>query len=491
MSRLIAVIGRPNVGKSTLFNRLVGQRKTIVEDIPGVTRDRVYGTATHEGRTFEVVDTGGFDPSPTDPLIQTMKEQVETALEEADAVFLVMDAVAGVTPGDEEIVQMLRRHKKPVFYLVNKCDGYQKEVAASEFYSLGVEPLFFISSAHGRNIPELLDAVCEAVPDGGKESPELAGLPHVAIVGKPNVGKSTLINRLLGSQRLLTSNIPGTTRDSVDTLWQGPDGKRMVLVDTAGMRRKKQIHDSVEYYSVVRAVRAMERAHVAVLMVDATEGMADQDMRIANLIADRGRPMVLVFNKWDAVNKDDKTADKMLKDLRSHHPFLSHVPVLFLSGQVGKNVHKLLPMVESVKAQWEKRISTGELNRFVREMVSRNPPPVEQHRPAKFYFATQVSACPPTFVFSVNNPDLLPLTYKKYMLNQFREKFDFTGSPIRMFFRPRKVRGEGSRTAPPKELMAMSESEIEELVAQGGPNADVDLQVEETRSAEEEWMSEE
>lgn len=491
MSRMIAIVGRPNVGKSTLFNKLVGQRKSIVEDMPGVTRDRLYGRMVFEGREFDVVDTGGFDPSPTDPLIATMKEQVQLAVAEADAVFFVMDALQGVTPMDEEIVRMLRRHKKPVFYLVNKCDGYNKEVAASEFYSLGVEPIHFISSAHGRNIPELMDEVVVALPEGGKEPPEIAGIPHVAVVGRPNVGKSTLINRMLGQQRLLTSDMPGTTRDSVDTIWEGPDGKRMLLVDTAGMRRKKQIHDSVEYYSVIRAVRAMERAHVAILVVDATEGLADQDIRIANLIADRGRAMILVYNKWDAVEKDDKTADKLLKNLKSRHPFLSHIPVLFMSGLVGKNVHKLMPVIETVKEQWEKRISTGELNRFVRELVMKNPPPVEQHRPAKFYFATQVSSAPPTIVFSVNNPDWLPLTYRRYLLNKFRDEYDFAGSPIRMLFRARKSRGEGSRAAPPKELPAMNEAEIEAMAAAGGPLVDFEAPAEPEVSAEEAWMGDE
>ncbi len=490
MSRMIAIVGRPNVGKSTLFNKLVGQRKSIVEDIPGVTRDRLYGQMNFEGREFDVVDTGGFDPSPTDPLIATMKEQVEMALAEADAVFFVMDALQGVTPMDEEIVRMLRRHKKPVFYLVNKCDGYNKEVAASEFYSLGVEPIHFISSAHGRNIPELMDEVVVALPEGGAIAPELVGVPHVAVVGRPNVGKSTLINRILGTQRLLTSDMPGTTRDSVDTLWEGPEGQRMVLVDTAGMRRKKQIHDNVEYYSVIRAVRAMERAHVAVLVIDATEGLADQDIRIANLIEDRGRAMILVYNKWDAVEKDNKTADKIIKALRSRHPFLTHIPVLFLSGLIGRNVHKLLPVVEKVKSEWEKRISTGELNRFVRDLVYRNPPPVEQHRPAKFYFVTQVSVAPPTIVFSVNNPDWLPLTYRRYMLNKFREEYEFAGTPVRLLFRARKSRGEGSRAAPPKELQAMTPAEIEQMAIHGGPLVDYDLPEGPSKSAEDAWMSE-
>jgi GTPase len=437
MSRLVAILGRPNVGKSTLFNRLVKSRKSIVEDIPGITRDRIHGQCNWGDHRFDLIDTGGFDPSPDDPLLRIMKEQVELALDEADAVIFVMDVKSGLTPVDREIHRLLVRWKRPVFYAVNKVDSPQKEVEAYEFYGLGEEYVYFISASHARGLDALLDDVAEKLPPE-LETPDEEEVPHIAVVGRPNVGKSTLINHLLGQTRLLTSDVPGTTRDAVDTRLETEDGKSYVLVDTAGMRKRRAVKDAVEYYSVIRAVRSIERAHAVLLLIDAAKGIEEQDVKIANLVESRGKPLALVFNKWDIVDKDGKTAGKLRKAFYERYPSLDFVPVAFASALTGKGVHKLLPVVDELKVAWETRISTSALNSFVRELVARTPPPLHKHKPGKIFFANQANNCPPIFIFHVNHTEAFGPTYRRHIYNQLREQYGFQGSPLRLFFRKRK-----------------------------------------------------
>jgi GTP-binding protein len=439
MSRIVAIIGRPNVGKSTLFNRLVRERKSIVEDIPGITRDRIYGQGSWEDQSFTVIDTGGFDPAPDDPLLKIMKRQVEIALDEADAVILLMDVKSGLNPIDVEIARMVGRRPTPVFHVVNKVDSPEKEREAFEFYQVGIEKLYFISATHGRGVAELVGDVLAALPaEAETAAGPLAEFPHVAVVGRPNVGKSTLINKLVRQERLLTSDIPGTTRDSVDVSWRTPDGRTYVLVDTAGMRRKRSVSDSVEYYSVVRAVKSMERAHVVLLLLDARVGMEEQDARIANLVQDRGRACVIVFNKWDLVEKDTMTSARMTKALYAMYPTLSYVPATFTSAVSGKGLSKLLPLIDEVKQSWEKRISTGDLNRFLEAVVGKTPPPLLRGKFGKVFYGTQATTTPPTIILTVNTPEAFSPNYRRFLLNQLRKEYGFSGSPIRLFLRARK-----------------------------------------------------
>ena len=438
MSRVVAIIGRPNVGKSTLFNRLVGERRAIVENIPGVTRDRLYARCKLDETEFILVDTGGFDPNPEDPLLQVMKAQVELALEEADVILFMMELPGGLNPVDTEIHRMLARRKTQVFHIINKVDSPEKESLAYEFYELGVDTLYFTSAAHGRGINALSDDLIEAM-ERVPALPELqTDVPHVAVVGRPNVGKSTLINQLLGEERLLTSDIAGTTRDAVDTNLTTRDGKQFVLVDTAGMRRKKSIVEAIEHYSVLRSIQGIERCHVVVLLLDARYGMEDQDNRIARLADHRGRGLIFLFNKWDLIQREQDTAKRFIKALRIKYPSFAHVPVLFTSALTGRGVLRILNTVEQVKANCERRIGTGELNRYFEKVAVRNPPPLVRHRPGRIYYVTQADTAPPTFLFSVNKPEAFSDTYKRYLSNRIREDYGFEGAPLRLFFRRRK-----------------------------------------------------
>ena len=437
MSRLVAIIGRPNVGKSTLFNRVVGERIAIVEDTPGVTRDRLYGRCVHEDVEFDLIDTGGFDPHPEDPLLKVMKDQVELALDEADLIIFLMDVKAGLNPVDEDIHRMVSRWEKPIFHAVNKVDSPEKESEAYEFFSLGAETLYFISATHGRGVLALFDDVTAALQLNPVEALPEEGIPQIAVVGRPNVGKSTLINQLLGETRLLTSDVPGTTRDAVDTRLRTDDGREYVLVDTAGMRRKRSIKDTIEHYSVLRSIKGMERAHVVVLLLDSRVGLEDQDAKIANLVEARGRGMIFLFNKWDLIEKDGRTAQLFVKAMHTKFPSFAHVPVLFASALTGKGVNKLLAAADQVKENWSRRITTGELNRFVEASVRRNPPPLHKHRPGRIYYCAQPQSGPPTFIFHVNRVEAFHETYRRYILNRMRESYEFNGTPLRLFFRKR------------------------------------------------------
>jgi len=438
---LIAIVGRPNVGKSTLFNRLMGERIAIVEDLPGVTRDRNYGNTELWDRPVTLVDTGGFDATPDDMFLDAMKSQVELAIQEADVVVLLFDAADGVTPADADIVRMLRDGPQPVVYAVNKVDGNKREADAAEFWSLGMEDLVMMAAAHNRGISDLIEGIAAHLPPVGTniEADPFDDLTRVAVVGRPNVGKSTIINRLLGEARLLASEIPGTTRDAIDTPVELEDGRQYLFIDTAGIRRKARIHNKVERYSVIRAIGSVERAHVVLLVLDTTQELADQDARIATLAMDHGRAFGIIANKWDLVDKATNTSRDYERDLKARLPFLSHAPVLFVSALTGQRVPKMGDLVDKCLEQWHRRIPTAEVNRFLLEVVERYPPPVlKRNKRIKFFFATQASTQPPTFVFSTNVPKKVPESYKRYILNRIREKYGFEGTPIRLHFRPRR-----------------------------------------------------
>jgi len=441
---IVAIVGRPNVGKSTLFNRLVGQRTAIVEDSPGVTRDRHYGDADLLGREAIVVDTGGFEPETDDAMLRAMREQAQLAIDEADVVLMVFDGRAGLLPADGEITRMLVQSGKPVHYVVNKIDGARHDPLVAEFWELGVPELWPVSAEHGAGVYDLLEAVLETLPPEGEDEVEEADeVTRVAVIGKPNAGKSTLLNRLLGEERLLVSDVPGTTRDSIDSelVVTGEDGepRRYLLIDTAGVRRRKWIKTTVEKISVVRTFKSIDRADVCLLLIDALEGVTDQDAKLASLIDDKGRACVLLLNKWDAVaDKDDRTIGEFVKSLRHDLGFVSWAPILSISALTGQRVHKLLEIVDRVAANRTRRVSTGELNRTVEELIQLHTPPVHKQRRLKIYYASQVSVRPPTFVLWVNDTEAMSETYLRFLKNRLRERWDFEGTPIKVAVRQRK-----------------------------------------------------
>lgn len=439
---VIAIVGRPNVGKSRLFNRVIGRREAIVEDTPGVTRDRNYGRGEWYGRPFTVIDTGGFEPESEDRLLEQMREQARLAMEEADAIVFVVDARAGLLPTDEQIAVQLRQTRKPVYVAANKLDTYELFAQAAEFYALGFEHVFALSAEHGPGFDDLMDAVTEFFPRvepgaGGAESGEIS----IAVVGKPNAGKSTLINKLLGAERLLTSNIPGTTRDAIDSMLERVDPesgevRQYCVIDTAGMRRKRAISQQLEKYSVIQAVKSLDRADVALLIIDATEGVSDQDAKIARLAMDRGCAMAILLNKWDAIEgKGSSTATEYRKAVAEALSFCDFAPVITVSALSGQRVHKVLDLVDRLYAAARVRVPTAELNRELQRMVSRHHAPMGRHRPVRFYYMSQVAVAPPTFVIQVNNPADVPDGYRRYLMNQMRELYGFEGSPVRLILR--------------------------------------------------------
>ena len=439
MMPLVAIVGRPNVGKSTLFNRLIGERKAIVLDTPGVTRDRNYGETKWGGRNFSVVDTGGFEPKAEEGILAAMRRQALLAVDESELVLFVLDARSGLMQADREVADILRRGQVKVLYVVNKIDGQQQDALALEFYELGAETLFSISAEHGRGVGRLLDVVATELPKIDLDDDDDL-ITRVALVGRPNVGKSTLANRLLGDERMIVSPIPGTTRDAIDERLV-VDGTEYRLIDTAGLRRKRGIdRKSSEGYSVVRTIRAISRCHVAVAMIDATEGVTDQDARIIGLAAEKGRAILLVVNKWDAVEKDAKTAQRFSEDIERKLTFVSWAPVLFMSGLTGQRVHKLMGLVDTVRAAHQFRVPTGELNRWLERCLIKHQPPVVRNRRLRFYYATQVRIAPPTIMLSCNDPEAVHFSYKRFMVNQFRETFKLVGTPIRLKFRGKKDR---------------------------------------------------
>ncbi len=485
---VIALVGRPNVGKSTLFNRWVGERRAIVQDEPGVTRDRQYAFCEQQGRRMQLIDTGGFDPQETTGMIALMRDQARVAIKEADAVIWLCDARDGITPADTEIGAVLRRTDKPVFCVANKCDVVGHDAMAMELYGLGVPHVYPIAAEHNRGLLDVLDDLIAAlderdafaeIDDGmeqeaeGPEAQKRGGVVdriRICVIGRPNVGKSTLINGMLGDERMLISDVAGTTRDAIDTDFEH-EGTACTLIDTAGMRRRPRISHSVEQYSVSRAVRALERCHVALLVLDTTQEIADQDARIAALIERRGRACVVVCNKWDVVEKDTHTMAAYEHDLRESLPFMSHAPMVFTSALTGRRVHKVMEAVLRAFTSFDTWIATGPLNRWIIGVQKRLQPPVYRSKRLKIYFATQVGVRPPTFALQVNSEKAMPDHYHRYLVNRLREDFSFDGAPIRLRVKGKKAR-RVRRGAPAEEMPSLADFEDFEEGLDEGVDAD-------------------
>ena len=432
---LVAIVGRPNVGKSTLFNKLIGRRLSIVEDTPGVTRDRIYADAEWLTHSFTLIDTGGIEPASEDIIAVQMRRQAELAIETADVILFLVDGREGLTAADEEVATMLRKSNKPVVLAVNKLDAPKFNDAIYEFYALGLGDPIIISAGQGLGLGDMLDEVCAHFPEGTAEEGEHP--LNIAVVGKPNVGKSSLVNALLGEERCIVSNIPGTTRDAVDTPFT-VDGEPFVLVDTAGIRRKRAVEDeTIERYSVIRSLAAVRRADVVLIVVDAEQGLSEQDVKIAGYVHEEGKPSVLVVNKWDLIEKDTNTMNQFKKDMQIDLAFMDYVPFLFISAKTGQRVNKLLSAAKESYAQSIRRITTGTLNDIVNEAISMTEPPAMSGKRLKIYYATEVSVQPPTFVIFVNEESLVHFSYKRYMENYFRKTFGFQGTPIQIIFRNR------------------------------------------------------
>ena len=435
MIKTVAIVGRPNVGKSTLFNRLLRKRKAIVEDFPGVTRDRHYAEVNRFLRPFLLIDTGGFEPVSEDRLLIQMREQSQLAIEEADIIFFLLDVKDGLTPADIEISKMLRQVDKPVFYLINKVDGEKQEIEIADFYALGADKLYSLSAEHGRGINELIDDLEKLLPPA-PENTETENEIRMAIIGRPNVGKSSLVNRLLGYERVVANPVSGTTRDSIDTPFVY-NQKRFVLIDTAGIRRKGRISQLVETYSAVTALKAMDRAHVVLMVIDAADGVTDQDLAVAGYAYEKGRALILVVNKWDLPEKDDQTMGKFIAEVQRRFKYLPFAPLLFVSALTGQRVSKIMSKVEEVAAEFNQRIPTAKLNQGLEEFVSKHPPAMAGDQRIKFYYAAQAAVRPPTFVLFTNRPDKIHFSYQRYLVNCFREKFDFGQVPLRLEFKGR------------------------------------------------------
>jgi GTPase len=449
---LVALVGRPNVGKSTLFNVLVGGRKALVEDTPGLTRDRNYSTANIRGHTFTVVDTGGFEPVTDDVVLSQMRHQTLVAIEQADIIVFMGDGKAGITPSDSEIVRILQQTDKKVFYVVNKIDSEKTEDFYVDFYSLGVENVYPISALTGYGVGDFLDILLENIPPSEIEADSQAApdefFAKVAVVGRPNVGKSTLINLLLGEERLLANPSPGTTRDSIDTVVRR-DGKKYLFIDTAGIRRRTRIVDRVEKYSVIKAFRSIDRAEIVVAMMDSVEGVTDQDARIVGYAFEKGRGIILLLNKWDLIEKDTKTITVHIDKVRNALKFLDYAPILTISAAKGTRAPKLFKLVDDVSYNFKKRINTSELNKFLGETTAVSPPGMHRKtKRIKMYYLTQVQAAPPTFMFFCNYPESIHFSYKRFMENRLREQFQFNGAPLRLVFKKRRDDGPGGSSAP-------------------------------------------
>lgn len=442
MNGTVAIVGRPNVGKSTLFNKLTGSRISIVDDTPGVTRDRIYGDCEWLGHKFLLIDTGGIEPYSDDVILKQMRAQADIAIETADVIIFVTDVTTGILAADSEVASMLQKSGKPIVLCVNKCDSIGAPPAEFyEFYNLGLGDPFAVSSVHGHGTGDLLDEVIKYLPNENTNDEENDEIIHVAVIGKPNVGKSSLINRICGENRAIVSDIAGTTRDTTDTFVKNAFGK-FNFIDTAGIRRKSKVTDAIERFSVIRARSAVERANVCVIMIDAVEGFTEQDSKIAGIALEAGKACIIAVNKWDAVEKDSDTMKNYKKKLSTDFSFMSYAPVLFISAKTGQRLDKLFDLIAFVHSQNSMRISTGKLNEVLAEATSRVQPPTDKGKRLRIYYMTQASTRPPTFVFFVNNSELFHFSYQRYLENQIREVFGLDGTPVRFIIRER---GEGRK----------------------------------------------
>lgn len=453
---VVALVGRPNVGKSTLFNRLIGERTAIIEDLPGTTRDRIYGDSDWNGVGFIVIDTGGLeapgelrggrarrvahDPLAVDSVdfVEHVQNQARLAMDEADVIILVVDGREGVSAADMDIAEILRAAQKPVFVAVNKCENQESQLNAADFWRLGLSEPVPISAYHGQGVGDLLDEVARELPPHPIEDEEVEGI-GIAIVGRPNVGKSSLLNALIGMERAIVSDVPGTTRDPIDTQIRY-QGQTITLIDTAGVRRRGKVEPGIEKYSVLRSMRSIDRAEVALLLIDAVEGVTAQDAHVAGYVLEKKKGVVVVVNKWDAVEKDSYTMLEFTKKIRSELRFLDYVPVIYISAKTKQRVHTVIPAALEVAAARQHRLGTSEFNQLLTRAYEKNPPPARMGRPLRIYYGTQVSASPPTFVIFVNDPDIAHFSYVRYLENQIREHYPYTGTPIQLFLRPRKGR---------------------------------------------------
>ncbi|MFS0822939.1 ribosome biogenesis GTPase Der [Bacillus sp. 1P02SD] len=432
---VVAIVGRPNVGKSTIFNRIVGERVSIVEDIPGVTRDRIYSSGEWLNQEFNIIDTGGIDIGD-EPFLAQIRHQAEIAIDEADVIIFMTSGREGVTSADEEVAKILYRSKTPVVLAVNKVDNPEMRADIYDFYALGFGEPMPISGSHGIGLGDLLDEVIKHFPKGGNEEYD-EDIIKFSLIGRPNVGKSSLVNALLGEERVIVSDIAGTTRDAIDTKYI-VDGKEYVIIDTAGMRKKGKVYESTEKYSVLRALKAIERSDVVLVVINGEEGIIEQDKKIAGYAHEAGRAVVIVVNKWDAVEKDEKTMKEFEEKIRDHFLFLNYAPIVFLSAKTKRRIHTLIPMIDMASENHARRVQTNVLNDVIMDAVAMNPAPTDKGNRLRIYYVTQVAVKPPTFVVFVNDPELMHFSYERFLENRIRDAFGFEGTPIKLIARARK-----------------------------------------------------
>ena len=448
---VVAIVGRPNVGKSTLFNRIIGRNLAIVEDMPGVTRDRNYAEAEWEGKRFLLVDTGGFEPETDDPMYTKMREQTTLAVEEADYIIFLMDGQQGLVPSDIEVSHRLRASGKPVIYAVNKVDGVRHEALLPDFYRLGIDALFPVSAQHGPGFSELMDQLSRMLPETAEQpqDKETAAVPRIAIIGRPNVGKSSFVNALMGEDRMIVSPVAGTTRDAVDSVYQYY-GKKYVLVDTAGIRSRGRISQGIEQYSVMRAMKSISRSDIALVLIDASEGITEQDERIAGLAHNAGKGIIIALNKWDLVPEREQAFKRFMLDVRLRLKFADYASVLTISAVTRQRVTKVFEEIDRIYAERQKRVPTADLNRVFERLAAGHEPPLYRGKRVKYYYIAQVDIEPPTFVVFVNYPDGVHFSYLRYIENNLRQSFGFHGTPIRIFAKRRRPEERQSRKRKPR-----------------------------------------